>query len=115
MGFWTARSGFTFPPVRAKDGAKMPNSIGSTRANPDAGGGVWTGPLVSPPGVEPGSEPEATMPDSSVGPAVTYTPATPVPDGRTYTDLNAMRAQFGVFQANSLKPAANVLRAAVES
>jgi hypothetical protein len=92
----------------------MPNSIGSTGANPDAGGGVWTGPLVSPPGVEPGSEPEGMTPDSSIGPAVTYTPATPAPDSRTYTDLNALRAQFGVFQANSLEPAANVLRPAAE-
>ncbi len=90
---------------------RCPTQSDRRGANPDAGGGVWTGPLVSPPGIEPGSEPEATTPDSSVGPAVTYTPA---PDSRTYTDLNALRAQFGVFQANLLAPAANVVRAAVE-
>ena len=92
----------------------MPTSIGSTGANPDAGGGVWTGPLVSPPGAEPGAAPEATTTDSSAGPAVTYTPSTPAPESRPYTDLGALRAQLGVFQANSLAPAVNSLLPSVE-
>ena len=46
MGFWTVRSGSAFPPVRAKDGAKMPNSIGSKGDQSRRRCGVWTGPLV---------------------------------------------------------------------
>ena len=94
----------------------MPTSIGPTGTNPDAGGGVWTGPLVSPPGAEPGSEPPETTapPDYSIGPAATYTPASPALDSHSYADLSILRLQLGAFQANSLEPSTTVRGPTVE-